>query len=114
MGRVIHSGSGAGGGGAAGTFSPSSTFRPAPGTDIEIFSVVFTNDDAAAKLSNMALSVDEQATWTLLVSLLSLDPAESWIWGTGGGRIMVLSHSDILGFDPGENVDFTVFGNEIL
>ncbi len=49
----------------------------------------------------------------MLVIQKSLAVGESWIWGTGGGSIMSLGPNDVLGLDPGENVDVIVFGKEV-
>jgi hypothetical protein len=113
--QVISSGIG-GAGGAGGSFVPTLEFQPTPGTSVEISSITFCNTDADTQAFSLAFSPDGGGgggTWRLIVFVKSLVAKDSWIWGTGGGAIMTLGPNDVLGLDPGENVDVVVFGKEV-
>lgn len=114
--QVISSGIGGGGGGGA-SFNPAIEFRPAKGTSVDISSITFCNTESStARAFSLAFSPDGGGgggIWRLIVLTKSLVAKESWIWGAGGGSIMTLGPNDVLGLDPGENVDVVVFGKEV-
>ncbi len=114
--QVISHGVGTAGGGGA-SFSAAFEFKPAKGTSVDVSSIIFCNtENATARTFSLAFSHDGGGgggTWRLLVKTKSLAGKDSWIWGTGGGAIMSLGPNDVLGLDPGENVDVIVFGKEV-